>query len=63
MDEQSNLLRRALDAVRLQVPQHEWDKFTDHFFAAFQSWREHDQKSRQAAAKPATKPKTQPKNR
>jgi hypothetical protein len=29
MDEQSDLLRRALDAVRLQMPQHEWDRFAE----------------------------------
>jgi hypothetical protein len=27
MDKQADLLRRALDTVRLQMPQHEWDRF------------------------------------
>jgi hypothetical protein len=51
---------RARAAVRKKVemifPRHEWDKFTDHFMAAFQSWREQDQKARAATAKPAAKP-------
>jgi hypothetical protein len=29
MDEQSDLLRRALDVVRLQMPQHEWDRYAE----------------------------------
>lgn len=33
MDHQSDLLRRALDAVRLQMPQHEWDRFAEAIVA------------------------------
>ena len=51
---------RARAAVRKKVemifPRHEWDKFTDHFMAAFQTWREQDKKARAATAKPAAKP-------
>jgi hypothetical protein len=46
---------RAREAVRKKVelvfPKHEWDRFTDHFFGAFQRWREDD-----AAARAAEKP-------
>jgi hypothetical protein len=37
---------KAKDAVRLKVvalfPEHEWDEFTDHFWAEIQSWRNDD---------------------
>jgi hypothetical protein len=39
---------RAKAAVRKKVemvfPKHEWDRFTDHFFGAFQRWREDDRR-------------------
>jgi hypothetical protein len=51
---------RAREAVRKKVelvfPRHEWDRFTDHFFGAFQRWREDDAAARAAAPSPA-KPK------
>jgi len=44
---------RAKGAVRKKVvalfPEHEWDEFTDHFWAQIQEWRETDAATRQPA--------------
>jgi hypothetical protein len=48
---------RAKTAVRKKVealfPKHEWDSFTEHFFAEIQKWREEDAAAR--SSKPAAK--------
>lgn len=38
--------------VQMLFPQHEWDSFTDHFFAEVQTWRAHDAAERLARGKP-----------
>jgi len=45
---------RAKNAVRQKVvalfPEHEWDEFTDYFWAAIQEWRDLDAAGRESAA-------------
>ena len=46
---------RAKEAIRQKVemlfPKHEWETFTDHFFAEIQTWRERDAAERAEKAK------------